>query len=365
MHAGSVMVALPVFGAVLPDTQPSIMFAALPRCVFWLALFICQGGLNAQTADLLVVNKVPNTSGKPGSLSFIDYAAGEVTGAVTVDREPHEVALTPDGRYALVANTGGYVTPNNTLSLVDVSSRTVKHTVDLGPLYTPHGLAYSQANGLFYFTAEGSRAIGAYDPEANELVWLQGTGQAGSHMLLVSADGRTVVLANRGDASVSILTLEGDDPLAAAAWNGTIVPVGERPEALAFGPDESVVWVGMRSGEGLVTIDLDSAAVRDRFPVGGHDIGRLLFSPDGDSLIGADPSAGSVLFIDPHTGELEKEVPVGSTAASLFIPPAGTHLLVGVSSDDHIAEIDLATRKITRRLESGPQPDAMAWPGRE
>ena len=330
--------------------------------LFCLLLLWCSG-IVAQTADLIVVNKVPNTSGEPGSISFIDYAAGKVTGQLTVDREPHEVALTPDGRYALVANTGGYVTPNNTLSLVDVTAQTVKHTVDLGPLYTPHGLAYSEANDLFYFTAEGSRAIGAYDPESNEVVWLQGTGQAGSHMLLVSADGRTIVLANRGDASVSILQLEGDDPLAAAAWNGVIVEVGERPEALSFGPDESVVWVGMRSGEGLVTIELDSATVRDRYPVGGHDVGRLLFSPDDSILIGADPSAGSVLFIDPQTGNIEEEVAVGSTAASLFIPPGGTKLLVGVSSDDNIAEIDLATREVRRRLESGPQPDAMAWVG--
>ena len=326
-------------------------------------MLFCAAAASAQAADLLVVNKIPNATGRPGSLSFLNYASGRVVGEVAVDREPHEVALSPDGRYALVANTGGYVTPNNTLSLVDVAARRVQHTIDLGPLYTPHGLAYSEAHDLFYFTAEGSRAIGAYDPESNEVVWLQGTGQAGSHMLLISADGRTIVLANRGDASVSIFTLEGDDPLAAAAWNGIIVEVGERPEALAFGPEESVVWVGMRSGEGLVTIDLDSAKVRDRYPVGGHDVGRLLFSPDGATLIGADPSAGSVLFIDPQTGRLEQEVAVGSTAASLFLPPAGTHLLVGVSSDDNIAEIDLATRKVTRRMESGPQPDAMVWVG--
>ncbi|PPK88043.1 YVTN family beta-propeller protein [Neolewinella xylanilytica] len=321
--------------------------------------------LSAQTADLLVVNKVPNTSGQPGSLSFIDYAAGKVVATVTVDREPHEVALTPDGKYALVANTGGYVTPNNTLSLVDVAARSVRHTVDLGALYTPHGLAYSKANGLFYFTVEGSRAIGAYDPEANEVAWIYGTGQAGSHMLLISEDGRTIVTANREDASVSILKLEGDDPLAAAAWSGTIVPVGERPEGLAFAPGEAMVWVGLRSGDGLVLVDPEEERVAERYPIAGHSVARLLFTPDGATLLAADPNEGSVLFIDPQTGAVAATVPVGSTAASLFLVPGGESVLVGVSEDDTIAEIDLATREVTRRLESGPDPDAMAWPDKE
>ena len=342
----------------MPYTRSPLPFF-LQLC---LVLF-CAAAVSAQAADLLVVNKIPNATGRPGSLSFLNYASGRVVREVTVDREPHEVAVTPDGRYALVANTGGYVTPNNTLSLVDTEARSVKHTVELGPLYTPHGLAYSEANKLFYFTAEGSRAIGAYDPEANEVVWLQGTGQAGSHMLLVSRDGRTIVIANRNDSSVSVLELEGDDPLAAAGWNGTIVTVGERPEALAFGADETVVWVGMRSGEGLLRIDLSAKTIRDTFPVDGHDIGRLVIHPDGQTLMAADPSTGSVLFINSATGEIETEVSVGATAASLFIPPGETHLLVGVSSDGDIAEIDLATRKVTRRLESGPQPDAMAWVG--
>ena len=291
------------------------------RSFFILLLTLCVTSLSAQTANLLVVNKVPNTSGEPGSVTFVDYAAGKVVATVAVHREPHEVALTPDGRYALVANTGGYVNPNNTLSLIDIAAREVAHSVDLGPLYTPHGVVYAPAPDLFYFTVEGSRAIGAYDPEAQEVVWLYGTGQAGSHMILVSDDGRTIVTANRENGSVSILKLEGDDPLAAAAWSGTILPVGDRPEGLAFGPDGSTVWVGLRSGDGIVVVDLEVEEVLDTFPIDGHEAGRLAFSSDGRYLMAADPSDGSVLFIDPRERRIDKVVDVGSTAASAVFAP--------------------------------------------
>ncbi|MGB3801605.1 MAG: YncE family protein [Lewinella sp.] len=320
-------------------------------------------GLSAQTADLLVVNKVPNSSGEVGSVTFINYEQGIVLDSLKVDREPHEIALTPDRKYALVANTGGYVTPNNTLSFIDVAERSVVEEVDLGPLFTPHGVVYSTAHDLFYFTVEGSQAIGAFDPEAREVVWLYGTGQAGSHMLLVTEDGRTIVTANRDNGSVSVLKLEGNDPLAATAWTSTIVAVGERPEGLAFGPEEEQVYVGLRSGDGIVVVDLEDQEVADSFSIDGHQAGRLLFSPDGRYLIAADPETGSVLFINPADQTVEKVVPVGSTAASLFVPPGKNRLLVGVTGDNRIAEIDLDTLEVIRTLEGGPDPDAMAWPG--
>ena len=329
-----------------------------------LFLFIATA-LHAQSADFIVVNKVPNDSGEKGSISFVDYTAGTTVATVAVDREPHEIERSADGRYALVANTGGYKTPNNTLSLIDVAEQRVARTVNLGALRTPHGLAYAPAHGVFYFTAEGSSVIGAYDPAADSLTWVQGTGQAGTHMLLVSDDGRTIVTANRDGGTVSVFKLEGDDPLAAAAWTGHLLEVGEKPEGLAFSPDGTQAWVGLRGGDGIVIVNLAAAKISGRFPLRNHPVARLLFTPDGRYLLAADPNEGSVLFINAERREIERIVPVGDSAESLFLPPGGTHLLVGVASENAIVEIDLETREVTRRIDGGPYPDAMVWIGQE
>jgi DNA-binding beta-propeller fold protein YncE len=94
---------------------------------------------------------------------------------VPVGKEPHEVAVSADGRYAVVSNTGSYQQPGNSLSVFDVAARKEIHRLDLGPLWNPHGLLANQ--GLFYFAAEGARAIEAYNPPTNQLVWITGTGQ--------------------------------------------------------------------------------------------------------------------------------------------------------------------------------------------
>jgi streptogramin lyase len=72
-------------------------------------------------------------------------------------------------------------------------------------------------DGRFYFTGEGSKVIGAYDPVTDHVVWIMGTGQDTTHMLVFSRDGKTIFASNRGSASVSMLELTGDSPIKAGS----------------------------------------------------------------------------------------------------------------------------------------------------
>jgi hypothetical protein len=54
-----------------------------------------------------------------GNLALLNLASGQVVAHVPVGKEPHEVAVSADGRYAVVSNTGSYRQPGN--SLLDIS----------------------------------------------------------------------------------------------------------------------------------------------------------------------------------------------------------------------------------------------------
>jgi hypothetical protein len=166
-------------------------------------------------ADLLVLNKIKSRADLPGNLAFVDFASGKVVARVPVGREPHEVAASPDGKYTAVTNTGAYENPGNSLSLIDIATRKELRRVDLGPLWSPHGLVWR--DGRFYFTGEGSKVIGAYDPVTDHVVWIMGTGQDTTHMLVFSRDGKTIFASNRSSASVSMLELTGDSPIKAGS----------------------------------------------------------------------------------------------------------------------------------------------------
>ncbi|MDC0744512.1 YncE family protein [Polyangium mundeleinium] len=316
----------------------------------------------APPADVLVVNKSKTNGNLPGSLSFLDLTSGKVAAHVPVGREPHEVAVSADGRYAVVSNTGSNKEPGNSLSVFDVAKREEIHRVDLGPLWNPHGLLAS--NGFFYFTAEGARAIGAYDPVRNRLAWVMGTGQDQTHMLAATKDGKTLVATNRGSGTVSIFQLTKPDPLAAEAWKETILPVGRNPEGIDVNPEGTQAWVGCRGGNEIAIVDLAQQKVVDRFTTPNQPIARVKFALEGKLLLATDPWHGDLLFIDPTSHQTLKSVPMGRGCEAIFVEPDGKHALIGVTNEDNVAEVDLATMSVVRRLSAGQGPDGMAWIGK-
>src|SRR5688572_24469149 len=71
--------------------------------------------------------------------------------------------------------------------------------VDPGAFSAPHDVLF--AGGKLYFTAEGFKTIGRYDPAANKIEWMLGIGQDGSHMMALASDQQTMWVPNRGSNS--------------------------------------------------------------------------------------------------------------------------------------------------------------------
>src|SRR6266511_587944 len=87
-------------------------------------------------ADLLVVlNKSDHEA------ALVDPRTHQVLAKLPTGRGPHEVAVSPDGRTAYVSNYGVFGVfregqqqqePGNSLSVLDLESRSVRDTFDLG-----------------------------------------------------------------------------------------------------------------------------------------------------------------------------------------------------------------------------------------
>src|SRR5215813_10527559 len=77
----------------------------------------------AQSSQLLVLNK-------EGTLAFVDAATQKVIAKTPTGEGPHEVAVTEDGKYAVVSNYGN----GKTLSVIDAASRKEVHRTDISPL---------------------------------------------------------------------------------------------------------------------------------------------------------------------------------------------------------------------------------------
>ncbi len=173
----------------------------LVRFVSAVATVCFTGILWAQTtpgASLLVLSKHDHT------LSIVDPTTLQVVAHMPVGNDPHEVIASTDGSTAYVSNYG--FGAYNTLAVLDLLGQRALPSIDLGPLRGPHGLTF--VGGKTWFTAEGAKAIGRYDPAAKKVDWILGTGQDRTHMIYVSDDQQRIVTTNVSSGTVSIIDMQ-------------------------------------------------------------------------------------------------------------------------------------------------------------
>lgn len=324
----------------------------MPRKIACSFIFLWFG-LNSSFAQttLLVLEKNNKT------LAIIDPATSKVIARAPAGEDPHEIVASGDGGYAYISNYGAFQSPQQTLSVVDLSTAKAMPAVDLGTLRAPHGLM--MVNGNVYFTVEGSKAIGRYNPTTHQIDWTLGLGQNRTHMVFVTRDENRIFTSNVNSNSISIL--DRDKSGDASGWIESIVSVGSGPEGFDVSPDEKELWAA-NSHDGTVSIiDLTSRKVVQTIDTRTKMANRLKFTPDGKTVLISDLRSGDLVIIDASSRKEQKRVNLGRGAAGILIVPDGSRAYVAVSPDNNIAVFDLKTLSVIGHIPTGNGPDGMAW----
>jgi DNA-binding beta-propeller fold protein YncE len=303
---------------------------------------------SAQTSRLVVLNK------EDATLVVVDPASGKVLGKVATGEGPHEVTVSADGRTAFVGNYGAQ-TPGGTISIIDLSAMKEVRRVDLGPLRRPHGMWF--ADGKVYFTAETNRLVARLDPASGQVDWLMGTGQASTHMVWTNGDASRIYTANIGSDSMTIME-RGASP---QAWTMTTIPVGRGPEGFDVSPDGRELWAAHSRDGGVSIITLAEKKVTATFDAQTKRSNRLKFTPDGRLALISDLDSGELVIVDVATRKVAKRLPLGRMVEGVLVPPSGGRAYVAVTGDNQIAVVDLKTLEVVSRFEPGRGPDGMAW----
>ncbi len=316
-----------------------------PTCAaFLLATAICSAAETPSPA-LLVLNKDAN------ELAIVDPRSNKVAGRVGVGEGPHEVCASDDGKLAFVSNYGN---PGNTISVVDLAAQKELRRVPLAPLTRPHGIAC--ADGKVYFTAEANKVIGRYDPAANKIDWVLGTGQNTTHMVLLSKDRNTIFTANIGSDSITMIERAGN-----AGWNETVISVGKGPEAIDLAPDGKEFWTAHSRDGGISVIDVAAKKVVQTIDIHTQRSNRIKFTLDGGKVLVSDLGGGELVILDAASRKEIKRLKVGKNPEGILMAPDGSRAYVALAGDNAVAMIDLKTLEAAGRIETGKGPDGMAW----
>ncbi len=322
------------------------------------ALFFLAPLLHAEATpatSLLALSKGDLT------LAIIDPATNKVIARMPSGPDPHEVIASSDGRFAYISNYGGGT--YNTITPVDLVAQKTLPVIDLGALRGPHGLDF--AGGKLYFTAEGAKCIGSYDPATHKIDWILGTGQNRTHMVYVTADQKRFITSNVNSATMTVIEKNfnvgrgGRGPQ--ADWDETVIPVGRGAEGFDVSPDGREIWAANAQDGTVSILDFNAKKPLQTLDANVNGANRLKFTPDGKLVFVTTLSGPDLTVIDAATRRIVKRIPLGHGAAGILMRPDGQVAYIGCTPDNYIAIVDLKTLEVKGHIDAGKQPDGLAW----
>jgi YVTN family beta-propeller protein len=143
---------------------------------------------------------VANKDDKP-FVTVLDLATGKQVGRISMPRGTQGIAASPDGRHVVAMD---FAEPE--IAVVDTATDAVLRRIRLQGTAEPAYKAYYSPDGRWLLTMAGS-TIGIFD--AADLEAPQRTVQVGASPMGIgfSADGKTALVANHGDGTVSVLDI--------------------------------------------------------------------------------------------------------------------------------------------------------------
>ena len=145
---------------------------------------------------LIVLNKDEDT------ISFVDLCTEKVIKTIASDHNPHEVAITPDGKKTYVSCSLG-----NSLMVIDNETFEVIHRIHDVDFDFPHGLAIDRS-GMLYLASTYSSVVYAIDTATDTIVKKTPTHEAHSHMVSLTPDEKHFYVPNIGSQSLCLFDAE-------------------------------------------------------------------------------------------------------------------------------------------------------------
>ena len=328
------------------------------------AFAACNAPLRAQSrgpAGTIVVSNMNDNSA-----TVIDAASGRVLATLPTGEGPHEVAISRDGRWALVSNYGVRGKPGNTVTVIDVARAEVARTITIAGFQRPHGMAFLPGDTLFVATSETSQVVNVVDFRDGHVAASRPTRGRASHMLALTARGDRLYTANIADATISSVDVNGRD-------SALVIPVGRQPEGIAVTPDGSAVWVGSNRDSIVVVVDTRRGVAIDTLRGFGMPY-RLAITADSRLAVISDPVKGEVrvFTVADRRSKFTIAIPRDSLVATAEVPgspspegvatsPDGRWAFVTLQGRNQAVIIDLQRGVITTYAPTGEWSDGIGF----
>src|SRR3990172_3854398 len=275
-------------------------------------------GITAGTAGrLYVANENAN------SISVIDASTFEVLTTTPTGPEPHNLEVSPDGRFVWVTKAGEMRKGDHAAMEADSNSAWAIRTSDGGVAAKipvgehPAHVTVLPSGRLAFVSNSEPGTVSIIDTATVKVVKTVKVGNW-PHGMRASPDGRIVAVANVKSDTVSLIDVQTLEV-------GTAIPVGRAPVQVGFLPDGKTLYVSLRDENAVAIVNIARRGVDAKVKVGPGPI-QLYATPDGRYVYvanqGTEQTPGdAVSVIDAQRRRVVKTIRVGKGAHGVVITP--------------------------------------------
>jgi YVTN family beta-propeller protein len=238
------------------------------------------------------------------TVSIVRTADGSVMRRIDVPGAVHHVAVSPDGRFAVVTH------PNEgKISAIDLGSYEVVASVATGPL--PNYAVFSPDGDQLYVSNAGNNMVSAVDTMSWSVRWSAVVGSSPEHVVL-SGDGKTLYVNNVDDGTVSVIATGVRTVL-------KTLPVGSTLHGIDLSEDGKTLFVAALGEDKIVAIDLVTDTYRSALlaPAPYH----LAAIHGTDKLYVSSADEPNISVVDPKSLDVLGEIPIGGKGHQMVQTP--------------------------------------------
>lgn len=270
------------------------------------------------------------------SISEIDVDTRQEVRRVPVLREPHHMALTPDGASLVVGDTAG-----NALFFLDPDTGAVQRQITVSD---PYQVSFSPDGRFLTVAGLARNQVDIYDAHSYALLHRVPARAMPSHINYAPDSSVAYVSLQDTDSLMAIDTATGH-----VQW---ISKVGKTPAGVLW--HDGAILVGCMGSDHIAVVDPVDGHV-ERTVHTGLAAHNLFMSPTGDALYVTNRVSGTITVLDPATLAVRRSFSVPGGPDDLSFAPDGT-IWAGLRFRQHVAVIDPATGAVVARIATGRSP---------
>jgi DNA-binding beta-propeller fold protein YncE len=302
---------------------------------------------NRRGGDSLVL-----TAKSADKVQFFDAGTLALTAEIDMPGSTHEMVRGADGATVYASIYGGGIfgknkNPDRRIAVIDLDSKQLERTIDVGGKVAPHSLMMDEG-GTLWATAELANAVLAIAPGNDEIERIDIGGAP--HWIAISHETGKLFASFKTTEAVAVLDLESRKRI-------DLITIPHGAESIAVSPDGWALFVCAHRKGVVHAFDTRTHALHQTVAIEGapgeaNQLRRVRVSPDGRYVCASSHVDNYAAVYDALTFEQLAGFPTPKAPMGFGFAADGAHAYLCCHDAAVTLEFALSTGRITRQFET-------------